>query len=296
MEHANKIILFQEKQVRRLLEEDEWYFNLVDIIEILTESPEPRKYWSRLKRKIEHTDGGNQMSPIWRQLKFQATDKKFYQMDAANTQGVLRILMSVPSPKAEPFRLWLAEVGKERIEEIENPELGFERLKEIYKAKGYSEEWIKQRVTTIDIRKQLTDEWKNRGVKDGQEYAILTAEIAKATFGLSPSEHAKLKGLDKQNLRDNMTNLELIFTALGEELTRDEAVRKDAQGFEENHEAAHKGGTMAGDARKMIEKKRGEKVVSPQNFLHLKDGDKMENLPENIEIQHPDINKTEGVE
>jgi DNA-damage-inducible protein D len=283
MEHAHKIVLFQEKQVRRLLVDDEWFFNLVDVIEILTDSPEPRKYWSRLKKKMLDTEGVGQLSPIWRQLKFKSSDDKFYLMDAADTQGVLRVIMSVPSPKAEPFRLWLSEVGKERIEEIENPEIGFERLKEIYKAKGYTEEWIKQRLTTIDIRKQLTEEWKARGVKEGQEYAILTAEIAKATFGLPPSEHAKLKGLEKQNLRDHMTNLELIFTALGEELTRDEAVRNDAQGFNENHEAAQKGGSIAGDARKRVEERTGRNVVATDNFLHLKDEDKAEKLSENTD-------------
>jgi DNA-damage-inducible protein D len=283
MEHVHKIVLFQEKQVRRLLVDDEWFFNLVDVIEILTDSPEPRKYWSRLKKKMLDTEGVSQLSPIWRQLKFKSSDDKFYLMDAADTQGVLRVIMSVPSPKAEPFRLWLSEVGKERIEEIENPEIGFERLKEIYKAKGYTEEWIKQRLTTIDIRKQLTEEWKVRGVKEGQEYAILTAEIAKATFGLPPSEHAKLKGLEKQNLRDHMTNLELIFTALGEELTRDEAVRNDAQGFNENHEAAQKGGSIAGDARKRVEERTGRNVVAADNFLHLKEEDKIEKLPENMD-------------
>ncbi len=281
MEGNNKIVLFQEKQVRKIWHKEEWYFSVVDVIEVLTDSTQPSRYWSDLKKRSEKET--RQSFDFCERLKLQRPDGRTYPSDCADTQGILRIIMSIPSPKAEPFRLWLAEVGKERIEEIENPELGFERLKELYKAKGYSDEWIKQRVTTIDIRKQLTDEWKNRGVKEGQEYAILTAEIAKATFGLSPSEHSKLKGLDKQNLRDNMTNLELIFTALGEELTRDEAVRNDTQGFEENHVAAQKGGTMAGDARKLIEKKRGEKVVSSENFLQLKNGEKQDNLPENTE-------------
>jgi DNA-damage-inducible protein D len=281
MEHDNKIVLFQDKHIRRMWHKNEWWLSVVDVIEVLTDSSQANRYWADLKKRS--IKDNNQPFAFCEQLKLEGKDKRFRLTECANTQGILRIIMAVPSPKAEPFRLWLAEVGRERIEEIENPELGFERLTEIYKAKGYSDEWIKQRITTIDIRKQLTDEWKTRGVKEGQEYAILTAEIAKATFGLSPSEHAKLKGLEKQNLRDNMTNLELIFTALGEELTRDEAVKKDAQGFEENHDAALKGGTMAGDARKMIEQKRGEKVVSNQNYLSLKKGETNSNLSENTE-------------
>jgi DNA-damage-inducible protein D len=281
MEMENKIMPFEGKEIRKIWHNEEWYFSIVDIITVLTDSSQPSRYWSDLKKKSEKES--NQSFDFCERLKLPRPDGKSYPSDCANTEGVLRVVMSVPSPKAEPLKLWLAQVGTERIQETENPELGFERMTEIYRLKGYSEEWIKQRLTTIDIRKQLTEEWKARGVKEGQEYAILTAEIAKATFGLPPSEHAKLKGLEKQNLRDHMTNLELIFTALGEELTRDEAVRNDAQGFNENHEAAQKGGSIAGDARKRVEERTGRNVVAADNFLHLKEEDKAERLSENVE-------------
>ncbi len=277
----NKIILFQEKSIRRQLVEGDWFFNLVDVIETLTDSPEPRKYWSRLKKKMTYTEGVVQLSPIWRQLKFGGSDGKNYTMDAANTEGLLRIIMSVPSPKAEPFKLWLAQVGREHIEEIENPELAVDRARELYKAKGYSDEWITARLKSIEIRQQLTDEWQNRGVKENQEYAILTAEISKATFGLTPSEYKEVKNLTRENLRDHMTNLELIFTMLGEEVTRDLAVQDDAQGFNENFDAATRGGTAAGEARKRVEQTRGKPVVSAQNFLNLTG--KTDVLPENTE-------------
>jgi DNA-damage-inducible protein D len=275
----SKIILFQEKSIRRQLVDDVWFFNLVDVIETLTDSPEPRKYWSRLKKKMTETEGVLQLSPIWRQLTFEAVNGKKYQMDAADTEGLLRIIMSVPSPKAEPFKSWLAQVGREHIEEIENPELAIDRARELYKAKGYSDEWIATRLKSIEIRQQLTDEWQNRGVKENQEYAILTAEISKATFGLTPSEYKEVKNLKRENLRDHMTNLELIFTMLGEEVTRDLAVQDDAQGFNDNFDAATRGGTAAGDARKRVELTRGKPVVSAQNFLHL--NEKTDELPEN---------------
>jgi DNA-damage-inducible protein D len=265
----SKIILFQEKSIRRQLMDGVWFFNVVDVIETLTDSPQPRVYWSKLRKKMTDTEGVGQMFPIWKHLKFEGSDGKNYRMDAADTEGLLRIIMSVPSPKAEPFKLWLAQVGREHIEEIENPELAVDRARELYKAKGYSDEWIATRLKSIEIRQQLTDEWQNRGVKENQEYAILTAEISKATFGLTPSEYKEIKNLKRENLRDHMTNLELIFTMLGEEVTRDLAVQDDAQGFNENFEAAHKGGTAAGDARKRVELTRGKPVVSTQNFLDL---------------------------
>jgi DNA-damage-inducible protein D len=277
----SKIILFQEKSIRRQLVDDVWFFNVVDVIETLTDSPEPRKYWSRLKKKMTNVEGIFEMSPIWRQLKFEGSDGKNYQMDAAETEGLLRIIMSVPSPKAEPFKLWLAQVGREHIEEIENPELAIDRARELYKAKGYSEEWIATRLKSIEIRQQLTDEWQNRGVKENQEYAILTAEISKATFGLTPSEYKEVKNLKRENLRDHMTNLELIFTMLGEEVTRDLAVQDDAQGFNDNFDAATRGGTAAGDARKRVELTRGKPIVSAQNFLNLTE--KTDELPESEE-------------
>jgi DNA-damage-inducible protein D len=266
MEQNNKIILFQEKQIRRVWYQEEWWFSITDIIEVLTGSPRPRKYWNALKTKLA-SEGYTELSHILGQLKMPSVDGKSYKTDAANTQTVLRLIMSVPSPKAEPFKLWLAQVGAERIEEIENPELGIERVKELYKAKGYPDAWIDMRIQSIEVRKQLTDEWKGRDVKEGKEYSILTAEIAKATFGLTPTEHKNLKGLESQNLRDHMTTLELIFAQLGEEMTRKLAVEQDAIGFNENAQAARQGGRAAGKARLAAEEETGVKVVSGENFL-----------------------------
>ncbi len=279
MEQNNKIVLFESKQIRRIEIDGKTYFAVVDVIEILTDSDKPRDYWYRLKKR-ELDGGGTELSTFCRHFKIPAADGKMRETECADTEGLLRIIQSVPSPKAEPFKRWLAQVGMERIEEIENPELGIERIREIYLAKGYTEEWVNSRLKTIDIRKQLTEEWQQRGVKEGQEYAILTSEIAKATFGLTPNEHAKYKGLEKQNLRDHMTNLELIFTMLGEEMTRSIAIDDDAKGFNENHQAAIKGGTIAGNARKNVEKERGKPVVSPQNFLELKGDKPLDELPE----------------
>jgi DNA-damage-inducible protein D len=265
MEQNNKIVLFQEKQVRRVWHDEQWYFSIVDVIEVLTDSPIPRTYWSKLKTKLSKESG--QLYRNWVQLKMVASDKRERLTDVANTEGVLRIAMSISSPKAEPFKLWLAQVGKERIDEIENPEIGFERLKEIYKAKGYSDEWIETRLKSIGIRKELTDEWKGRGVKEGQEYSILTSEISKATFGMTPSQYQKFKGLERENLRDHMSDLELIFTMLGEASTRLTAKENNAQGFEENRESAIEGGEAAGEALKNYEKRSQRKVVNKENFL-----------------------------
>ncbi len=267
MEQDSKIILFQEKQVRRLWHNEQWFFSIIDVVGILSESKDPQRYWSVLKSRLKKQEGLD-VTTICSKLKMAGLDGKNYPTDCANTEGVLRLIMSVPSPNAEPFKLWMAKVGQERIEEIENPELGIERIRAIYKAKGYADEWIERRMQSIETRKQLTEEWKNRGVKEGQEYAILTAEIAKATFGLTPSEHGKLKGLEKQNLRDHMTPLELIFTALGEEVTRSIAVAEDAKGFLENQNAAVQGGKLAGDARERVERDQRVKVVSSQNYLN----------------------------
>jgi DNA-damage-inducible protein D len=278
MEQNNKIVLFQDKQIRRIWHNEQWYLSIVDVIEILTDSPSPKTYWAKLKKKLSQ-ESGIQEFRIWEQLKMQAADGKNYKTDAANTEGLFRIIMSVSSPKAEPFKQWLAQVGKERIEEVENPEIGFERLTEIYKAQGRTDEWIKNRLQTIETRKRLTDEWKQRGVVEGQEYSILTATIAKGTFGLTPSEHGKLKGLERQNLRDHMSPLELIFTALSEEATRIHAEDDDAQGFNENHDAARKGGETTGAARQLFEQRTGRKVVSSDNFLPLKKGGGEGELP-----------------
>ena len=267
MEQNNKIILFQEKQIRRVWYNDEWYFSILDVVEVLAESANPTDYFKKMRKRddVLKTFVGTNCP----QVEIEGKEGKKRKTLVANTKGMLRIIQSIASPKAEPFKLWLAEVGNERIKEIENPELSIDRIKEIYKAKGYPEEWVIRRLQTIDIRKQLTDEWKSRGVKEGQEYAILTAEIAKATFGLTPTEHKELKGLEKpsENLRDHMTPLELIFTALGEEMTRSVTVDMDAQGFHENAYAAEKGGRAAGKARLAAEKEIGVTIVSPLSFL-----------------------------
>lgn len=273
---ANELMNFDNTPIRKIWHNEEWYYSVIDIIQVLTDSNNPNRYWTDLKRRSEKES--SQSYAFCVRLNLPRTSGKTYPSDCANTEGVLRIIMSVPSPKAEPLRMWLAEQGKRAIDEAENPELLLQRQIDLYKAKGYSNEWIEERLKNISIRKQLTDEWKGRGVKEGQEYSILTAVIAKGTFGLLPNEHKKLKGLDKpnQNLRDHMTNLELIFTSLGEELTREQSITEDAQGFDDNKQAAIKGGSMAGEALKTIEKVRGKKVVSSQNYLNLLNGDKTE--------------------
>ena len=280
MEKSN-LIPFGGKEIRKEWHNEEWYFSVVDVIEFLTDSPTPKRYWTDLKRRSEKESG--QPYAFCVPLKLIAADGRNRLTDCANTEGVLRIVMSVPSPKAEPLKLWLAQVGNERIQETENPELSFERMTEIYKAKGYTDEWIKERIQSIETRKRLTEEWKNRDVKEGKEYSILTAIIAKGTFGVTPTEHKDLKGLTKpsQNLRDHMTPLELIFTSLGEELTRVETIKADAKGFDENKNTAAKGGYLAGEARKTIERKGGEKVVSSDNYL--KSSKEIDKLPENTE-------------
>ena len=270
------LIPFENKAIRKIWYNDEWYFSVIDVMAALTDSPNPNVYWSALKKREKD------LFTFCKKVKLLGQDGKSYPSDCANTDGILRIVMSVPSPRAEPLKLWLAQVGRERLEETENPELAYDRMRALYKAKGYTDEWVKSRIQTIETRKQLTDEWKNRGVKEGQEYAILTSEIAKATFGLTPSEHKTLKNLEKQNLRDHMTPLELIFTALGEEITRNIAVADDAQGFGENRDSALQGGKLAGDARERVEKDKRVKVVSAQNFLNqIEDAEKQNLLPEN---------------
>lgn len=277
----NDLLPFDEIKIRKIWHEEQWFFSIIDIIEILAESSSPSHYWSMLKKREP------QLVTTCYKLKLKAQDGKSRLTDCTHREGVLRIIQSIPSNKAEPFKLWLAKLGIERIDEIENPEISYDRLKETYKAKGYSAEWIERRMKSIGIRKELTDEWQKRGVKEGQEYAILTAEIAKATFGLIPSEHAKLKGLEKENLRDHMTNFELIFTMLGEDATRQIAEIDNAQGFIQNHESAQSGGKAAGRALKAFEEDKKMKVVSSDNFLNLlKD-------PDNKEL--PDSENTEGV-
>jgi DNA-damage-inducible protein D len=267
----SNIKLFESKTVRSEYNEEEgkWYFSIIDVIEVLTGSPRPRKYWSALKTKL--LAEGSQLSQKLGQLKLQSEDGKFYNTDVADTEILLRIIQSIPSPKAEPFKQWLASVGAERIAEIENPELAQQRIRDTYKAKGYSDAWIEKRIRGIVVRDELTNQWKERGVKEGMEYAILTAEISKVTFGILPSDYKKLKGLTKanENLRDHMTDLELIFVMLGEASTTEIAKNKNAQGFVQNEKAAKEGGSVAGKARKDLEKKSGKKIVTAQNFKSL---------------------------
>lgn len=265
------IILFEEKRVRRAWNqaEQKWYFAIADVIAVLTSSPNPQVYWRVMKKRL--ADEGNQTVTNCNALKMTAADGKQRLTDVADTEQLLRLIQSIPSPKAEPFKLWLAKVGHERLEEIENPELAARRMREIYRQKGYSEEWIEKRVRGIAVRDELTDEWKRRGVKEQKEFAILTAEISKATFGMTPSEYKDFKALSApgDNLRDHMTDLELIFTMLGEASTTEIARKKDAQGFSPNQAAAKAGGTIAGNARRQLETESGRKVSTPANFKSL---------------------------
>ena len=267
MSSKTSIKLFQQKQVRSVWDEQEekWYFSIIDVIEILTENSRPRKYWSDLKARL--IKEGSEVSEKIGQLKLIAPDGKLRMTDVADTKQLIRLIQSIPSKNAEPFKLWLAQVGADRLEEIENPELATQRTRELYKLKGYPEDWIEKRMRSIAIREELTDEWKERGVKEQMEYAILTAEISKATFGLIPSEYKKLKGLKSQNLRDHMTDLELIFSMLGEASTTNIVKNKNPKGFAENKKVAQQGGKIAGDARKALELESGENVVSAKNYL-----------------------------
>ena len=267
MEQKNKLVVFQEKGIRRVWHLEEWWFSVIDVVEALSESKNPRRYWSDLKRKLKK-EGYGQLYENIVQLKMEASDGKKYNTDAATTETMLRIVQSIPSPNAEPFKRWLAKVGYERIQEIENPELAAERARQYYRELGYSDDWIAKRLQSVEIRGKLTSEWKERGVKEGIEYSILTAEISRATFGMSPSEYKEHKDLKRENLRDHMTDLELIFTMLGETATRNEAKTKDAQGFSENKSAAKKGGAAAGDALDAFEKSTGQEVVTDKNFKH----------------------------
>jgi hypothetical protein len=264
----NSIKLFESKQIRAEWDEisSKWYFAVIDVIEVLTESNNPRRYWSDLKRKL-NAEGFSQLYEIIVQLKMISSDGKRYATDCADAKGLLRIIQSIPSPKAEPFKQWLAQVGADRLDEIENPELATQRTRELYKLKGYSDDWIEKRMRSIAIREELTEEWKNRGVKEQIEYAILTSEISKATFGLTPSEYKKIKGLKTQNLRDHMTDLELIFSMLGEASTTKVTRARNAKGFIQNKEAAKIGGKIAGNALKELEKESGENIITSDNYL-----------------------------
>ena len=246
----------------------------MDVCGALTESIDGGAYWRKLKQRLKKE--GSQVVTFCHELKLEAADGKKYETDCANTEGILRIIQSIPSPKAEPFKRWLARVGYERVQEIENPELAQKRMKEIYKAKGYSDDWIEKRMRGIEIRETLTDEWKKREVGEDREYAILTAEISKATFGMTPSQYKRFKGLKRENLRDHMDDLELIFSMLGEASTTEIAKNKNALGFHQNKKAAKEGGAVAGNARKELEQKSGKKVSTKTNYLPRDDKNVLE--------------------
>ena len=258
------LAVFQGKEIRKTLHNNEWWFVVEDVVLALIDSKDPKQYIQRMKQRDPELGKG------WVQIVHTLsveTSGGAQRMLCANTEGIFRIIQSIPSPKAEPFKRWLAKVGYERVQEIEDPELASKRTKALYRAKGYSEAWIEKRMRGIAVRAELTDEWKNRGVRGEPEYAILTAEISKAAFGLTPSEYKELKGLERENLRDHMTDLELIFSMLGEAATTEITRKQDAQGLPENKTAAKKGGRIAGEAREKLEVETGAKVVSAENYL-----------------------------
>ena len=263
---STKIALFKGKQIRKILQNGEWWFSVIDVIEALTDSDRPSVYWTAMKARVKN-EGNFQLSTICRQLKLLAPDGKMRETDCADTEGVFRIIQSIPSPKAEPFKRRLAKVGYERVQEIEDPELATKRTRMFYKLKGYSEDWIEKRMRGIAIREDLTAEWKNRGAKDAQDYEILTAEISKATFGVTPSEYKKLKGLKRENLRNHMDDFELIFNMLGERATTEIHRTEDSKGVAKLQSDAKAGGDIAGGARKKLEERLGRSIVTKKNFL-----------------------------
>ena len=262
------LVVFQNKSIRRIMVDDQWFFSVIDVIAVLTDSVNPRDYWFKMKKRV-HSEDGFELSTICRQFKLPAPDGKMRTTDCANVKGLFRIIQSIPSPKAEPFKQWLAQVGYDRVLEIENPELAQERMKELYEQKGYPKEWIDKRLRGIAIRQNLTDEWKERGVTEDRDFAILTAEISKATFGMTPSAYKAYKGLDSpnQNLRDHMTDLELIFTMLGERVTTELSRQEKPADMDGHKFVARRGGKVAGNARKETEKELGHSIVSPENYL-----------------------------
>lgn len=265
-----KVRLFGQKQVRSVWDETRelWYFSIVDVVGVLTDSPNPRKYWSVLKTRLKKE--GSQLATTCSQLKLKSADGKNYLTDVADTEQLLRLVQSIPSPKAEPVKQWLAQVGYERIEETDDPELAMDRAMETYLKKGYTKEWINQRLKTIEVRKELTDEWEQRGVKKGGEFAILTDEVTEAWSGLSTRQYKKLKSLKTENLRDHMTNLELVLNMLAEATTTEISRQNKPDGFDQSRKVARQGGTIAGNARKEIEEKTGKSIVSGKNAKQLK--------------------------
>ncbi|SUT94843.1 DNA-damage-inducible protein D [[Actinobacillus] rossii] len=267
---SNAIKLFEGNQIRSVWdnEQEEWYFSVIDVVAVLTESDKPRDYWYRVKKRMSDEEK-SELSTICRQLKLKAPDGKMRETDVADMQGIFRIIQSIPSPKAEPFKLWLAQVGKERIDEIIDPELTIDRALETYLKKGYTREWINQRLQAIQVRKELTDTWLDHGVKEGREFAILTNEISKAWSGMTTREYKDFKGLKKENLRDNMSTLELVLNMLAEATTTELTQIANPQGLEENKKIAQDGGNIAGDTRKAIESKTGQPVITPKNAIYF---------------------------
>ena len=266
-ESKNKIVaIFEGQQIRRHWDEEKelWYFSVIDVVKILTDSTDARKYWNKLEERLRKE--GSELVTKCHQLKLQSSDGKYYLTDVADTEVMLRLIQSIPSPNAEPFKLWLARVGYERLEETADPELAINRALKTFLQKGYSREWINQRLKSIEIRKALTDEWENRGVKEGLEFAILTNEITEAWVGLTTKQYKNLKGLKKENLRDNMTNLELVLNMLAETATTEISQKREPQGFDQSKKIAREGGMVAGNARREIESKTGRKVISSDSF------------------------------
>ena len=274
----HQIAIFKGKEIRKTLYQNEWWFSIVDVVEALTNSSNSNDYWYRMKVRVKNEDG-IELSTFCRQLKLRSSDGKKYETDCANTEGIFRIIQSIPSPKAEPFKRWLAKVGYERVQEIENPELATKRTRMLYKLKGYPEDWIEKRMRGIAIREELTDEWQKRGARQQKEYEILTAEISKATFGVTPSQYKKLKSLKRENLRDHMDDFELIFTMLGERSTTEIHRTENSAGVKKLQNDARRGGKVAGNARKELEKELGRSIVSKNNYLPLSRKNKLLKTP-----------------
>ena len=266
MEGTTKIALFKKREIRKVLHNKEWWFSVIDVVRVLTDSFDANDYWYKMKIRVKDEEK-IELSTICRQMKLKSSDGKNYETDCANTEGIFRIVQSIPSSKAEPFKRWLARVGYERVQEIENPELATKRTRMLYKLKGYPEDWIEKRMRGIAIREELTDEWQKRGAQTERDYEILTAEISQATFDMTPGQYKKLKGLKRENLRDHMNDFELIFTMLGERATTEIHRNEDSRGLPKLKSDANAGGAIAGGAKKQLEKRLGRSVVSRDNFL-----------------------------
>jgi hypothetical protein len=286
MDKDNALVVFEDKKIRRIWHNNEWFFSIIDIIAVLTDSSIPRRYWSDLKIKLN--EEGFELYEKIVQLKLPSSDGKYYDTDCASTKSLFRIIQSIPSRKAEPFKVWLAQVGYARVQEIENPELAQERMKELYEQKGYSKPWIDKRLRGIAVRQDLTDEWKKRGIDKNTEFSILTADISKATFGMTPTEYKKFKGIDKENLRDHMNDLEIIFTMLGEASTTEIERVKEPKSFPEHRQVSKEGGTVAKHARTELEHKTRRTIMSKENYLDEPENEKRKRLkkpnPETDEI------------